>query len=203
MAWRFTGRAKVDANYPQAFGVCDRCGFWYNLVNLNYQHAWRGERLMNIRLRVCSRCMDRPAAFLRPLILPPDPVPVADPRPQNFSVVGPVITVDQPVPIYLLDDAGHILTDDQGHPLLADDSPSLYPPAPTYPVPSPPPLPWPVYPSGPQVLPQYLLDDDGHILTDDFGRPLLADGSPFVPAPPFYVTPALPPLPPDIEWSEP
>jgi hypothetical protein len=66
-----------------------------------------------------------------------------------------------------------------------------------------PPLPWPVQAIGPALEPIYLLDDQGNVLLDDAGYPLLADGSP-MPAPPtpVYVTPPLPPLPSDIE-SEP
>ena len=72
--------------HPEAFGVCDRCGFWFNLIDLKYQHEWRGPRLMNIRLRVCNKCMDVPFIFAKPIIYPPDPVPVRDPRPQNFEI---------------------------------------------------------------------------------------------------------------------
>lgn len=71
-----------------------------------------------------------------------------------------------------------------------------------------PPLPWPIQPSGPAIPgPYYLTDDDGNILYDDHGHPLVADNSPPQPPPfPVYVTPAQPPLPSDIEeggFSEP
>jgi hypothetical protein len=59
---------------------------WHQLNRLNYQMEWRGARLMNIRLRVCPQCTDRPFLFNRPIIYPPDPVPVRDPRPQNFEI---------------------------------------------------------------------------------------------------------------------
>jgi len=65
--------------------VCDRCGFWYLLDDLHYQMEWRGPRLMNIRLRVCQKCYDVPFIFNRPLVIPPDPVPRYDPRPENFT----------------------------------------------------------------------------------------------------------------------
>lgn len=180
MAYRYTGRAVVNPTNPRAFGVCDRCGFWNQLDRLVYQHEWRGMRLMNLRIRVCDRCLDRPAAFLKPLILPPDPVPVLDPRPQNFSVVGPTVIVPQPIPIYLLDDVGNIVTNDIGQALVTDDSPPVPPDPPVYPNPPPPPLPWPMQPLGP-----------------------IAAG---VPAIPFYITSSQPPLPPEIEeggFSEP
>lgn len=31
--------------------------------------------------KVCNRCLDKPFIFNKPIILPPDPVPVKDPRP--------------------------------------------------------------------------------------------------------------------------
>jgi len=40
---------------------------------------------MNTRERVCPRCLDKPFIFNRPLIIPPDPVPRIDPRPENFA----------------------------------------------------------------------------------------------------------------------
>src|SRR5215472_3919590 len=85
MAWRFHGRARVNPKYPEAFGRCDRCGFWYSLVDLHYQMEWRGPRLMNIRLRVCQKCMDIPFIFNKPIVIPPDPVPVRDPRLDDFA----------------------------------------------------------------------------------------------------------------------
>lgn len=85
MAFRPHGRARVDSKRPQAFGVCDRCATVYNLVDLGYEEDWRGNRIMRTGFRVCRSCMSIPAPFLRTVILPPDPVPVKDPRPLNFS----------------------------------------------------------------------------------------------------------------------
>lgn len=153
MAWRYTGKARVDPQHPQAFGVCDRCGFWHNLVDLAYQHEWRGRQLKNIRLRVCSRCLDVPFIFNRPIIYPPDPVPVADPRPQNFTIANngspyapplpwPVQTIQPPVVlIYLVDDAGDYIVDDDGAYILASDSPDPPPEPPVFETPPLPPLP--------------------------------------------------------------
>lgn len=76
------GRAQVDAQHPEAFAVCDRCGFLYNYSDLVWQYEWRGMALQNIRLLVCKRtCLDVPFIFNKPIILPPDPVPVDWPRP--------------------------------------------------------------------------------------------------------------------------
>jgi hypothetical protein len=87
---RVHGRARVDPTNPQAFGVCDRCRFLYNLVDLVFQYEWVGDKLTNLWLRVCRRCLDKPHEFTRPAVLPPDPVPVWQPRPDNYaSAEGP------------------------------------------------------------------------------------------------------------------
>lgn len=85
MSWAH-GRARVDPRNPQAFGVCDRCGFWWNLFRLAYQYDWRGDQLTNTRFRVCPPCYDKPFELNRPLVLPADPLPVIDPRVENFTV---------------------------------------------------------------------------------------------------------------------
>ena len=77
------GRARVDPQAPQAFAVCDRCGFRRNHVDLTWQYQYRGNALTNIRVLVCvDKCLDVPHQFARPVILPPDPVPISDPRPE-------------------------------------------------------------------------------------------------------------------------
>ena len=82
-----SGRAKTDPKNPVAFGVCDRCGIWYNLNELVWQHAWRGNDLVDIRLRVCKfTCLDVPFQLNRPLYLPPDPAPVDQPRVEAFAL---------------------------------------------------------------------------------------------------------------------
>jgi len=86
MAWRFTGRAHVDPNNPRAFAVCDRCGIWSQLNHLNWQYQYAGPRLQNLRLLVCDICLDTPQPQLKPRILPPDPVPVMNARPELFDI---------------------------------------------------------------------------------------------------------------------
>jgi hypothetical protein len=99
MSWRYTGRARVNPRAPEAFGRCDRCGFWWNLRNLQYQYDYQGgPRLVNLRLRVCPPCYDKPAEFLKPLILPPDPLPVVDPRTEPFAYDNSNTNVPPPLP---------------------------------------------------------------------------------------------------------
>lgn len=86
MSWRYHGRAKVSPSSPSAFGVCDRCGIWHSLRDLQWQHQWSGTRLQNLRLLVCDRCLDVPQPQLKARIIPADPVPVFNARPEAFSV---------------------------------------------------------------------------------------------------------------------
>jgi hypothetical protein len=79
-----SGRARTSARNPQAHAICDRCGFRYNHVNLRWQYDWRGASLMNIRLLVCNSCYDAPQEQLRAIVVPADPVPIVNPRIQDF-----------------------------------------------------------------------------------------------------------------------
>jgi hypothetical protein len=85
MSIRPHGKAQVDATRPRAFGVCDRCGFLYNLKDLKWQFDFAGIGLLNYRILVCSPCYDRPQDQKRPVILPPDPIPVANARVEPYA----------------------------------------------------------------------------------------------------------------------
>ena len=85
MAWRPHGKAKVDPTSPRAFGVCDRDGMLHSLDDLVWQEYYRGPDLENVWLRVCKRCLDKPNVNVVPKILPPDPLPREQPRPENFT----------------------------------------------------------------------------------------------------------------------
>ena len=80
------GRAKTNARNPQAHAICDRCGFRYNLVDLRWQFDWRGASLANLRILVCGPCYDEPQEQLRAIVVPADPVPVMNPRTQDWVV---------------------------------------------------------------------------------------------------------------------
>ena len=79
-----SGRARTSPSNPQAFAVCDRCGIWYNHVDLKYQFEWRGATLQNIQILVCRPCYDTPQENVRSIILPADPVPIENPRIEYF-----------------------------------------------------------------------------------------------------------------------
>lgn len=78
------GRARVSARNPRAFGICDRCGFLYNHVNLQWQYDWAGASLINKRILVCDECLDTPQQQLRAIVVPADPVPILNPRVQDY-----------------------------------------------------------------------------------------------------------------------
>jgi hypothetical protein len=80
------GRATINPNDPNALGICDRCGFLYNLRTLRWQMEWCGTTMQNLHLRVCSQCWDVPQEQLRTIILPPDPPSVRDPRTEPFLI---------------------------------------------------------------------------------------------------------------------
>lgn len=79
------GRAFIDSRSPRALAVCDRCQAMVFHDTLRWQMQWRGPRLSNIRLYVCAECYDTPQEQLRTFVLPQDPVPIANPRPENYA----------------------------------------------------------------------------------------------------------------------
>lgn len=97
---RSHGRASVSTTNPRAFGICDRCGFLYNHNRLSWQFDYAGAGLINKRILVCNPCNDTPQAQLRAIVLPADPVPIMNPRVQdyptassgNVTLSGPTVT---------------------------------------------------------------------------------------------------------------
>lgn len=79
------GRASISARSPRALGVCQRCTFLFNLDDLRFQWDWQGgPRLKNLYVKVCASCYDSPQESGRTIVLPPDPVPVAYPLPEDY-----------------------------------------------------------------------------------------------------------------------
>ena len=85
MSWRYHGSYAPDPYHGVAHGQCDRCNQQWELSKLQYQYDFRGDTLTNTRFRVCPPCMDVPYQGNRPVKLPPDPVPVLDPRVEPFA----------------------------------------------------------------------------------------------------------------------
>lgn len=78
------GRARTSSSSPQAHAICDRCGARYNHVQLHWQFDWAGASLINKRLLVCNPCYDTPQQQLRAIVVPADPMPIINPRVQDF-----------------------------------------------------------------------------------------------------------------------
>lgn len=82
---RQQGRATVNRQDPRALAICDRCGFRYNHNKLQWQYQWAGSKLQNLRILVCETCLDVPQMQLKTIIIPADPVPIMNPRPEVFN----------------------------------------------------------------------------------------------------------------------
>lgn len=81
------GKAQVDPSSPKQFAVCDKCGDWRNMPDLQYQFEWTGANtLYNTGRLTCEKCMDKPQDQRRTVILPPDPPPVYNTRVEPFSL---------------------------------------------------------------------------------------------------------------------
>lgn len=108
------GRARVNANAPEAWGCCDRCGFLYNLSDLQWQYEWYGNELKKTGYRCCRICTLPPNPQQRILHLPPDPEPVKDPRP-----IEPIYALNLEA---VQDEIGSPLTDEEGNQIFQDQS---------------------------------------------------------------------------------
>lgn len=86
------GRARVSTTWPEGFGVCDDCGEWYNRVDLRAQYEYAGRDLIFLGYYKCRTCLDEPQPQLLTPILPRDPVPIIEPRPEataiDFGLMG-------------------------------------------------------------------------------------------------------------------
>lgn len=78
--------AETDPTRPRAWARCDRCGWQYNLYKLNWQYEWRGMQLQNLQILVCDTCLDDPQRQLGSIVLPPDPMPVMNARPEQYEI---------------------------------------------------------------------------------------------------------------------
>jgi len=81
MSYRPKGKhVQIDPSNPKALGICDYTGFVFNRNDLVRQMEWRGNALVWTGFYVGKPYIDKPNEQLRPPILPPDPVPVKEPR---------------------------------------------------------------------------------------------------------------------------
>ena len=99
MGWASqSGRAVTNPESPRAFAVCDNCRFWYNHHRLRWQREWSGTQIINKGFLVCDGCLDKPNPQLKARLMPPDPVPIANPRPETYRARSPLIGVQPASP---------------------------------------------------------------------------------------------------------
>lgn len=85
---RHHGRASINQTSPRALAVCDRCGFLFNHHQLQWDMQWAGPRIQNRRYLICRSCLDIPQEQLRTIVLPADPLPIANARPENYPLAN-------------------------------------------------------------------------------------------------------------------
>jgi hypothetical protein len=86
MPWRPHGPAEVDPDSPRAWATCDRCGWITNHYKLGWQYQYAGTALINKQILVCQSCMDIPAPFMKTIIIPADPKPIMNARPEPYAI---------------------------------------------------------------------------------------------------------------------
>lgn len=87
MAWRpHPRRADVNPDKPDAWATCDFCGFICNHSQMRWQYQYAGHTLVNLRYLVCEDCWDRPQPQLQTLIVPADPPPLFNARPEPYTI---------------------------------------------------------------------------------------------------------------------
>lgn len=87
MSWRpHPARADVNPDHPKAWATDDRSGFLTNQYKMSFQQIWSGNQLVRTNILVHPDNLDIPQEQLRTLIIPIDPEPVFNARPENYVV---------------------------------------------------------------------------------------------------------------------
>src|SRR6266496_1436586 len=104
--------ADTDPRAPRAWATCDRCGQVWNHYKLEWQFEWGGARPYNERILVCEYCRDKMQEQFKAIILPPDPMPIENPRPEQYTMeMGVVGELDDQTGAGLEDGSGQLLVD--------------------------------------------------------------------------------------------
>lgn len=87
MSWRIHPKhADVDQDNPQTWATDDFTGFVTNLNKMRWQMQWAGNQLINQRFLVHPDFLDIPQEQFRTLVLPPDPAPLFNARPEPYAI---------------------------------------------------------------------------------------------------------------------
>lgn len=103
------GKARISATRPEAKAVCDRCGFMYSLADLKFQYEWAGTALINQNIMVCTPCLDVPQIQFKTFVIPPDPVPVQNPRVEYYGIEVTSFLQSEEGPSLLTEDGSALL----------------------------------------------------------------------------------------------
>jgi hypothetical protein len=79
-------RARVNPREPRAWATSDRTGFITNHNRLINQRQWAGFELVKLNILVHPSEYDTPQRQLGALILPPDPPPIENARPEPYYI---------------------------------------------------------------------------------------------------------------------
>ena len=78
-------RARVDRRSPSAWAICDFCNKQVNRTDLVPDRQYMGTEVRPTGFLVCKfTCVDVPQPQQKAIRLPPDPLPVENPRVDNF-----------------------------------------------------------------------------------------------------------------------
>jgi hypothetical protein len=130
--WHPTGRARVSMRSPRAAGICDSCGFQFQLADLRPQPFYAGPRIQLKSFLKCKTCLDIPNPAVKSITIPPDPLPVLNPRPEQYAVTVPSFVATED-PNFAGSDittegGDNVIWEDQSTPLPDPNNPALYPP---------------------------------------------------------------------------
>ncbi len=81
-------RAGVDPDNLRdaTWSTDDRSGFILNHRDMRWQYAWAGPQLINLQLLVAPDMYDIPQEQLRTIVIPPDPAPIFNLRPEPYTI---------------------------------------------------------------------------------------------------------------------
>ena len=110
MAYRWHPKnSETDPDNPRAWASADCCGFIWPLHKLTFQYAYQGSTMpQNTGFLICPKHLDPLNPQDTPYILPPDPPPIYNARPENYALDessdlgtedGDTITTEDGVPI--------------------------------------------------------------------------------------------------------
>ncbi len=87
-------RARVDPRQPAEWATSDRNGMIGQQVKLKWQYDWNGNTLKNKRILIHEDELDKPQRQLGNLVLPADPVPIHNPRVEQYLIDEEIRRVD-------------------------------------------------------------------------------------------------------------